>query len=69
MLRERNGWIDNIATLFMFVGAVAPFVIFGRNFNSVGLWACGLMVKGGVVDNLPKLYDLIHEGAQILPKH
>ena len=42
-LRKRNGWIDSIATIFMFVGWCMPFVLFGRSFNSVGMWAIGLM--------------------------
>ena len=42
-LRARNGWIDLVATLFMFIGLFAPLIIFGRNFNSVGGWTVGLM--------------------------
>lgn len=42
-LRARNGWIDGVATLFMFGGAFLPLVLFGRNFNAVGMWAVGLM--------------------------
>lgn len=42
-LRARNGWIDAIATLFMFIGLFLPLVVFGRNFNAVGIWAVGLM--------------------------
>lgn len=42
-LRARNGWIDGIATVFMFVGLFLPLVLFGRNFNAVGIWAVGLM--------------------------
>jgi hypothetical protein len=42
-LRARFAWIDGIATMFMFVGLFLPLVFFGRNFNSVGIWAVGLM--------------------------
>ena len=42
-LRTRNGWIDAVATIFMFIGLFFPLVLFGRNFNNVGIWAVGLM--------------------------
>lgn len=43
VLRARNGWIDNVATIFMFVGLIFPIIIFGRSINNVGIWAVGLM--------------------------
>ena len=42
-LKARNGWVDGVATLFMFAGLAAPFVYFGRDVNSVGLPIVGLM--------------------------
>jgi hypothetical protein len=42
-LRARNGWIDLIATMFMFARLFIPLVLFGRDFNSAGIWAVGLM--------------------------
>ena len=42
-LKARNGWIDVIATCFMFIGMITPIVLFGRNLNSVGMPAVGLM--------------------------
>jgi hypothetical protein len=41
-LRARNGWIDVVATCFMFVGMLTPLFLFRDNFNSVGMWAVGL---------------------------
>jgi hypothetical protein len=43
ILRARNGWIDAIATIFMFIGLFLPLVLFRHNFNAVGVWAVGLM--------------------------
>lgn len=43
-LRARNGWIDAIATVFMFIGLFLPLVLFGRAFSAVGVWGGGLML-------------------------
>jgi hypothetical protein len=42
-LRARNGWIDAVATIFMFIGLILPLVLFRHDFSSVGVWAIGLM--------------------------
>jgi hypothetical protein len=43
-LHKRNGWIDSVATIFMFAGMFLPFLLFRSNFNSIGIWAIGLML-------------------------
>jgi len=41
-LKARNGWIDAVATCFMFAGLVTPMVLFGRHLNSIGAPVIGL---------------------------
>jgi hypothetical protein len=42
-LKARNGWIDGVATFFMFAGLAAPIIFFWRDLNAVGAPVIGLM--------------------------
>ena len=50
-MKRRNAWIDNVATLVMFIGFVAPLVLIHSYHGSV-FWIFGLMFGDLVIGHI-----------------
>lgn len=48
-LKKRNGWIDWVATLMMFLGLAVPFILYPFIKESNAFWLAGLAVGSMII--------------------